>query len=190
MQGLLSVDVAQLVFQPGDTPLDDTAVGLDLGLAWATHTDTTLLTFEVGPHTGQAGKQVLVLGKLHLGLGRRRLRALGEDVENQARPVENLDLQLLLYVGNLLCREVIVENHHSDVVLLDIFLYFLQLAFADESRGVGGVDLLGEALDHLAPRRVGQELKFVEIFIDLPFGLARGNQPNDHGPFGGFLRDY
>ena len=93
---------------------DYPSVGLYLCLAGASHSDTAPLALQVGPHAGKAWQKILVLRELHLGSRRGSLRPLGEDVENQAGAVENLDLELLLDVGHLLRAQLIVENHQAD----------------------------------------------------------------------------
>ena len=47
------------------------------------------LPFEVRPQAGEPGQQVFVLGQLHLRFGIGRLRPCEEDVQNQARAVED-----------------------------------------------------------------------------------------------------
>ena len=187
LDGLLAVDVGQLLLEPGYAALDDASVGLDLCLARASHADTALLTLEVGPHSCQSREQILILRQLHLRLGRGGLCAAGEDVEDQARTVENLHLQFFLDVGNLLGGEVVVENHHPYVVFLDIFLDFSQFALPHECAGIGLFEFLHKACDNLGSGRVGQKLKLVEIFVHLVLGLPGCDKSHGHGPFGGFF---
>ena len=56
---------------------------------------------------------------------RARLGAAREDVQYQVGAVQYLHLQLLLDIPQLLGRELVVENHHPDLVLLDILLDLL-----------------------------------------------------------------
>ena len=105
---------------------DYAAVGLDLSLARAAHAYTAALTLKVCPHAGEPREQVLVLGQLHLCLGIGCARSLGKDIEDEASAVEDLDLQLPLYVGYLLRRQIIVEDSHRDIIVFDIGAYLPQ----------------------------------------------------------------
>ena len=60
---LLAVDGSQLLLKPGYARQDYAAVGLYLGLAGATHTDTAALALEVSPHSRQARQQILILSQ-------------------------------------------------------------------------------------------------------------------------------
>ena len=67
------------------------------------------LAHEVAPHTGQPRQQVLVLRELDLELALARARPLGEDVEDEAGAVEDLDAQLLREHPQLRGRELVIE---------------------------------------------------------------------------------
>ena len=155
MHLLLLGDVGELCLEAAYSVEDDAAVGLDLGLAGAAHADAASLALQVGPHSCQAGQQVLVLRQLHLGAGGGRLGALGEYVEDEAGSVEHLHLQLLLYVGHLLGAELVVEDNQRDLVLLDVCLELFELALADVCARVGVVEALCHAADGLSPGGVG-----------------------------------
>ena len=125
---LLLVPVGKFLLEQRNFGLDDTAVGLNLGFTRTTHTDTTTLTLQVGPHTGKAWQQILVLRQFHLHLGVGGLRTACENIENQAGAVEHLHLGFLLNVCDLLWRKVVVENHQVHLVLIHIVLDFSQFA--------------------------------------------------------------
>ena len=91
----------------------------------------------MGPHSGKAREQILVLGQFDLGLRIGCLRALCKYVENKACTVENLNLQFAFKIGHLLGRKVIVEYYESYAVFLDILLYFFKFAFPTNVRGLG-----------------------------------------------------
>ena len=187
LDALLAVDAFQLLFQVRNLVEDDTAVGLDLGLTGTTHTDTAPLPLEVRPQAGKPRQQILVLRQLDLPFGVGRLGPFGKDVENEAGAVENLHLQFLLNVLHLLGREVVVEDDHAYLVLVDVVLDFGQLARTDECAGVGGVEPLQKLLHRLGTGSFGQEGQFVEVFVSFRLVLGVGNQPHQNGAFGFFL---
>src|SRR6202012_3757438 len=92
------VHVADLAAQFGHPPADAPAVALQLRLTRATQTHTAVAA--AGPATGlpgqrvtpatQAGQQVLQLGQLDLGLALLGGGVLGEDVQDQRGPVDDL----------------------------------------------------------------------------------------------------
>jgi len=63
-----------------DAAADESAIGLDLGLAGPTGTDAAAQAFQVGPLACQAGQQILVLGQFYLDAALPRLCATREDV--------------------------------------------------------------------------------------------------------------
>ena len=104
----------QLLAELLDLAPDVAAVGFELGLAGAARTygggsSRGGLAHEVAPHTGQPRQQVLVLRELDLELALARARPLGEDVEDEAGAVEDLDAQLLREHPQLRGRELVIE---------------------------------------------------------------------------------
>src|SRR5512133_49345 len=67
----LGVYLQKLLLELRDLVTDDAAVSLYLCFTRTPHANTSELTLEVGPHARQPGKQILILGKLHL---RARMR--------------------------------------------------------------------------------------------------------------------
>ena len=184
LDALLLVDIHQLTFQSRDLVEDDSLIGLQLRLTRTTHTDTTTLALQVCPQAGQAGQHITILRQLHLRLGVRRLRPTGEDVENQVGPVEDLDLKLLLDVTQLLGRQLIVEDHQADLVLLDISFDLLQFAGTDEGHRIGSLRLLRESFYRLDTSRIRQEGQLVEIFLHFLLILLGCHQAHQNRSLG------
>ena len=93
-------DVLQVLFQLLNLPADVPTVGLQLGLAGAAGADGGFtagggLAHQVPPHAGQPGEQVFVLRQGHLQAAFLRPCPLGEDVQNQASPIHDLDADVL-----------------------------------------------------------------------------------------------
>ena len=127
--------------------------------------------------------------QLHLRLGVGGLCAHGEDVEDEGCAVEDFHLQLVLDVAYLLCRELIVEYHHTDfslgVFLVEyILLYLLELSLAHICGLVGAVHSLCESLHGDGAGGVGKEFQFVEILLGLGLVLFLRDESHEYGGFG------
>ncbi len=167
--GHLAVDLLQVLLEFRDPLLDDPAVHLDLGF---THTaagaHAATLPLQVRPHTGEPGQHVLIMSQFHLHLRIGSLGPLGENLQDQARPVDDVGaLDDLLDVALLGAGELVVEDDVLDLVLLAIGLDFLELARADVRGLVGPVHPLHIHLVADGAGRLGQELELVQIFLHL-----------------------
>jgi len=143
----------------------------------------------VGPEALEARQHVAILRQLHLRLGVGRLGAHGKDVEDEAGAVEDLHAQFLLYVADLACRQLIVENDHAYGLLrvfsfLDIVSDLFELALADIGRLAGASYALGVALHGHGACRVGEKFQLVKIFFGLGLVLVLGDQSDQNGGFG------
>src|SRR5690606_29675025 len=103
--------------QLGDPLADPPAVGLELGLTGTTQTHTAVAARSAAGLPGQRrtpaaqpGNQVLQLSELDLRLALLRPGMLGEDVEDERGPVDDLDLQLLLELAQLARRQFTVAD--------------------------------------------------------------------------------
>ncbi len=96
--------------QEGDSPPGQPAVGLELRLAGAPRADAAAEALEVLPHASHARKVVLELRELDLELALRRSRVLGEDVEDQLRPIDDAQLERVLEAPLLARIEVVVHD--------------------------------------------------------------------------------
>ena len=116
-------------------------VRLQLGLAGALGADGPLaagarLALQVGPHAGQARQQILILSQLHLEAALLGPGPLGENVQDQGAPVQDLDPQQLGQHPHLGGGQVVVEDHHGGAGILAVELGLRHLALADEGAGV------------------------------------------------------
>jgi hypothetical protein len=162
---------------------DDPAVSFDLFLPSTFEADPPFLAGKVGPHPGQAGQQVLVLGQIDLGARLRRLGPLGENVQDQRRSVEHFHpVQGLVYVADLRGAKVIVKNDQVGLRLVERGFDFCQLTRTH----VGGVDglvqLLNKATHRLSSGRFGQEGQFVKVLFGLVKLYVFGAHPHEDGP--------
>ena len=178
----LTVDLLQILLELGDPVADDTAVGLDFAFARAAAGPRTApLPFEVGPHTRKPGQHVLVIGQLHLRLGIGGLRPRHENIEDQARTVEDAARHRLFDIARLRRRQFVVEDRHVDLLLLAVAGDLLQFAGTDVDTGRRLRKPLREALHALDIGRLGQKLQFVEELGGLPGVLIVTHDGDQHG---------
>jgi hypothetical protein len=107
-----------VLLQPGDTRPQPPPVGLDLGLARTAGADAAAAGHPAAGLPGQRlapaaqpGQHVLQLGQLDLGLALPAARMLGEDVQDQRGPVDDLDLHHAFQVAQLARGELAVADH-------------------------------------------------------------------------------
>ena len=142
----------------------------------------------MSPESLQSGQHVAILCQLYLGLGSSSLCTHGKDVEDERGAVQDLHLKLLLDVSDLLCREFIIEDNHTDFSVflfffLDILLDFLEFTLAHIGSLVRRNHLLRETLHGDRASRIGKKFQLVEIFFCLGFVLCLGNQAHEHSGF-------
>ncbi|EJW99216.1 hypothetical protein EVA_12677 [gut metagenome] len=129
---LLLVDIDKLTLQTGNLIKDNTLISLQLSLSWATHTNTTTLTLKVSPQTCKSRKHIFILSQLNLSLRVGSLRTTGENIKDKTCTVQNLNLQLLLYILELLGCQLIIKDNQANIILDNILLYLLQLSSPDK----------------------------------------------------------
>jgi hypothetical protein len=119
------------------------AVELDLRLAGSTaRSDPTNLALEVRPGPGQTGQLILELRHLHLELGLASARPLGKDLDDQAGPIGDGALELLLEIALLNRAELVVHDDQIVVQLGTEILHLLDLAAPEVGRRLWSVAAL------------------------------------------------
>ena len=167
--------VRQVVLELGDAAHDAAAVDLELGLARATvrvpmpPLCCDRLPLRAAPEAGQAVAQQR---QLDLGLALERVGVLGEDVEDDRGAVDGRAAEQLLQVELLGRAELVVEHHGVGVDLEAQLPQLLDLALADEPRGVGRVAPLHEAGHLVGAGGVDQERQLVEAGLGVVVGVA------------------
>ena len=186
----LPVYLGKLLLETGDPLLNDSAVGLYLGFAHtAAGTSSSPLSFEVGPHAGQARKHVIVFSQLNLHLGVRGLCPLGEDFQDEAGAVDYYAvLQESLDVTLLHAGEFVVEYAVSYAVGFAVFSDFLDLTTSYIGGAVGPVDLLDEGFVALYSGSFCQEAEFVEVFTGTVFVVILFNDSDEDRFLGEYFR--
>ena len=109
----------QFALQLDDLVGHEPPVGFDLGLARATHgAKAAALTLQVGPGAHKAGFFVGQPGQFNLQLALAGAGPAGEDLEDQARPVDDLDLPGFFQIALLNRRQGVIDHDDRDVQLL------------------------------------------------------------------------
>ena len=143
----------------------------------------------MGPHTGQPGKQILVLGQFHLQAAFPGLGPPRENIQDQAAAVQHLHAQRFRQIAHLRGRKLIVEHRQIAVVGRNQFLYLLGFAAADKAARVWRIPVLQGPAHSFAPRRLQQGRQFFHGHIRA--ALFRRHtvrrKAHQHGPFFLFL---
>ena len=163
-------------------------VRLQLGLAGAAGADGgggARLALQVGPHARESGQQIAVLGQLHLQLALPGMGPLGEDVQDEPRPVQDPDPQGLLQHPSLGGGEVIIEEGEVALLVLDELLQLLDLAAAQKTVGIRLVPALQEGAHGLGSGGLRQSPKLFHADIVAPLVLIHGGgvQAGQSGSF-------
>jgi hypothetical protein len=111
-------EARDIPLQLADTGPQPPTVGLQLGLAGTAGTDPASARHPAACLPGQRlapaaepGQHVLQLGQLHLGLALAAAGVLGEDVQDQRGPVDDLDLHHAFQPPKLARGELAVADH-------------------------------------------------------------------------------
>ena len=168
----LLADLLQPAPEQRDLAPRDPAVGLELRLAGAARADagaerarTAAEALEVLPHAAHARQVVLELRELDLELSLGARRVLGEDVEDQLRPVDDARRQGVLERALLRRLELVVDDQDLGVGVLVGLLQLLELALADVRPRIGVRALLHELGDRLDAGRARELAQLAELLL-------------------------
>ena len=156
-------DLFELLLEPRHTVTDQAAIGLDLRFARAAQkAEATALTFQVSPAPHQPPRLIIQMRELDLQPPLRRRGTLPEDFQDQASPVDHLGRQRLFEVALLHRGQARIEHDQLGLHHADRRGERLELALADQRRGLKRADLDRDALHHFdvdrhrKPCRLGQ----------------------------------
>ena len=122
----------------------------------------------MGPHPGQPGHAVLKLRQLDLQSPFVRLGALREDIENQRRAVDDLDVEHFFEIALLRRGELVVEDHQIVSERFSLVFDLLQLALAEIGAGHRMTQLLRDCPDDLDIYRLGQARQLLQRILHVP----------------------
>ena len=167
LRAMLALQLREARLEHLDTVADEPPVRLELRFAGPAQADTAFLPLEVSPGAHEARCDVLQLSKLHLQLALVAAGALGEDVENQACPIDHAPIKRPLQIA-LLCRcERMVEDDDFDVVRLAGEAQLLGLAAADEQRGIGAGPAPRQHHGGMGARALREQAEFFETGFEV-----------------------
>ena len=129
------------------------------------------------PHAREAREQIFVLRQLDLRLGVGRLRVLGEDVEDKVRAVHHLAAHKFLNITLLRRWQLIINDHHVDIVFMHVVGHLADLAGAEIGACVRMRKILSEHLHALTTGGLHQKGQLVEVLQRLRLRhIGRGNR--------------
>lgn len=130
----------------------------------------------------EAGEQIFELGQFDLELPLLGLGALGKDIEDEARPVDDLTLEGLLQIPLLGPSQILVENdqvYAGRAGLPDL----LDFAETDEVPRVGSGPFLEHPKSRPCPGRGGELSQLIQRIFGLWGGLIPPLEPHQEGDF-------
>ena len=104
---------------------------------------------------------------------------LGEYVEYQSHPIDNVTLEDLLQVALLRGRQLVVEDNHVDVERTGLGGELVCLSRADEQRSVGTSPFDQCGTDGIATGSVGEEGQLVQARLCLSCLLRVARQADE-----------
>src|SRR5215831_11463063 len=145
---------------PGQPP-----VGLELRLTGAARADAAAEALEVLPQAPHPREVVLELGELDLQLALRGHGVLGEDVEDELRPVDDPRAERILEEPLLHRVELVVDEEALGLGAGVPLLQLLKLALADVRPPGRPRAMLHHAPDRLDARRPRELLDLGELVV-------------------------
>ncbi|MEN3313327.1 MAG: N-succinyldiaminopimelate aminotransferase [Actinomycetota bacterium] len=181
----LLAQVLQAPAQERDPAARNAPVGLELRLAGPSCPDArsegahaAAEALEVLPQPSHAWQVVLELRQLDLELSLRASRMLGEDVEDQLRPVDDACLEGVLERALLDRVELVVHQEHLGAGFLVGALELLELPLPDVGTPLGARPVLDELPDRLDEGCVRELTQLGQ----LPHGIDSLGQHRDDEP--------
>lgn len=155
MQPARTTHLIKILAQTHKTLVDHAAIGLDLGFTrTAKKAEAATLALQMGPEPDKTRSLVFQMGKLDLQYAFARRSTGTEDIENEARTVENLAVHRLFEIALLAWRELGIDDHDLHVVLFHHLGKLLDLPLAKQGGRAHGPDGKHSLPDnHKADRR-------------------------------------
>ncbi len=161
----LALEAAEPPSQNRDPAARQPAVGLQLRLSGAACAEPASEPLEVLPEPSHPREVVLQLRQLDLELALRGHSMLGEDVEDQLRPVDHPRLEGVLELSLLHRRELVVDEQRLGAGAREGFFQLDQLPLADVGAGLRPRCSLDQLSDGLDPCGARELLQLAELAI-------------------------
>jgi hypothetical protein len=167
----LAAYALDLAAELANTLAGPSAVDFELGLAGsAARRASTKLSRQVGPGAGEPGKLVLVRRELNLKPAFAGSGALGEDVEDDLRTVDDRQLERFFEPPLLAWRELVVKHDQTGTPVGRQLANFLDFPGADERRRMVGTQFLPRRPDNFEAHRSRELTKLVKRVVDAEDG--------------------
>src|ERR1700712_2304750 len=163
----LTADLLQTPLDLAQANPQQTTVGFQLGFTRTAQADTTALTFKVSPAANQARTHVLELRQFDLQLAFMSARALGEDVQDQARTIKHATLENAFEVAFLTGREDMIEDDNIGFFGLDEVTQLFDLAATYQIFGRWPMPRHVDKRNDIGTCRQSQLPKLLRIFARL-----------------------
>ena len=161
----LAAEALEPLLQERDPAAREAAVGLELRLAGAAGADAAAEPLEVLPHPAHPRQVVFELRELDLELALGADGVLGEDVEDELRPVDDARLELVLERALLRRAELVVDDEHLGLRVPVGLLELLELPLADERARVGARAVLDDLGDRIDACRARELLELGDLVV-------------------------
>jgi hypothetical protein len=149
--------------QLADLIVEHAPVEFNLLFTWPTaQTDATLLSLKVCPPSHKTGRLMLHLRQFHLKLTLVAAGTLGEDLEDQADSLNDLDSPDLLQITLLYRRQGMIKQHVINLLCLKALANLSHFSSADKCGWVRTSSMDSDSPTHCNTSRTGQSGKFVE----------------------------
>jgi len=156
----------QVLLHTHDPVADQAPVGLDLRLAGtAQEAEAAALPLQMGPGPHEPAALVFEMRELDLHGALLGARALPEDVEDEAGPVDDLAFPGPLQVPLLHGAELRIDNSDGDVFRLDRLSDGLDLPLAHQRRRTPGPQRRDGSVHHHQSDRRGQTHRFGQLGV-------------------------
>ena len=143
------------------------AVDFELRFTGTARIDAETLLAQLQTLAPQMRQPVAKLREFNLHRAFLARRVLGEDVENERDPIDDVDTEHLLEVAQLRGREFVVEDHDVDVERFAELPQLLRFPLADVRRGIRHRPALHLARDDLDAGSLGELRELVERRLGL-----------------------
>ena len=135
MLSATAAHVLQLPLQSVDTVADKAAVSFQLRFAGASCPNTAAKSLKVTPLAANAWQEVFMLRQFNLQPPLHGLGPLREDVQNQRRSIQNLDLERFFEIALLGWRQLVIEDDGGYLFITGETKHLFEFAAAHVVRG-------------------------------------------------------
>lgn len=158
---------------------------LQFGLSRPATTDSTGEPAQAIIDLAQTRETVFELRQLHLQLPVSRLCSLGENVEDQLGPIDDLEIREVRDRPSLVRPQLLVEDQQLGVLTQGLDHHVLKLATTHEIAGIGLLSQLKDTPNCRDTGRIGEPCELIERVLSLVRHAFRRHVNQNRAPLGG-----